>query len=49
MGILKKWKISSRRKRSGERDDDNHIYCHLNEVQKDNANKKAYRLELQVV
>ena len=27
-------------KKPGERDDDNHIYCHLNEVQEDNANKK---------
>ena len=27
-------------KKPGERNDDNHVYCHLNEVQKDNANQK---------
>ena len=27
-------------KKPGERNDDNHVYCHLNEVQEDNANQK---------
>ena len=27
-------------KKPGERNDDNHVYCHLNEVQKDKANQK---------
>ena len=27
-------------KKPGERDDDNHVYCHLNQVQKNNANQK---------
>ena len=27
-------------KKPGERDDDDHVYCHLDEVQKDNANQR---------
>ena len=27
-------------KKPGERDDDNHVYCHLNEIQKDNARQE---------
>ena len=27
-------------KKPGERDDDDHVYCHLDEVQKDNPNQR---------
>ena len=27
-------------KKPGERDDDDHVYCHLDEVQKDNPNQQ---------
>ena len=33
-------RIQQGEKKQGERDNDDHLYCHLNEVQKGNANQQ---------